>query len=195
MKKQRNELIRLVGGNAKSFVEGKKNKLKEDLTTVYKRLGGKQDVSQYALREVMNDVSARIQRALNKQLLARVTFSDVRFDLQEKASWQAPWAQAEKLMLALARFPRQVIHRPKTLSGLQTSQSEILIAMNIADDIILKMDQWEAEHRSRSELQILEWIENANIEGRDRCEAIFMLIDGKSHFEIHQFIARRESTQ
>ena len=197
-KEARLVLAMLVGGNARSFVESKKNQIKENLTAVSKRLEGGDNVSQDALRKVTDGLSSRIQRILDERLLTPVTPSEVRFDLLEKEGWQAPWAQAEKLMLSLARFPRQAILRPATLLGLQTSQSEILIAMNIADDIILeveKQDRWEAEYRSRSELRTLEWIENTNIEGRDRCEAIFMLIDGKSHFEIHQFIAKRESTQ
>ena len=70
--------------------------------------------------------------------------------------------------------------------------------MNIADDTILKVeeeDRRKATRLARSELQILDWIANANIEGRDRCEAIFMLIDGKSPIDIQQFIAERGSTQ
>ena len=197
-KEARQALARLVGGNARSFVESKKKQIKKDLTTVSKRLEGGDNVSQDALQKVTDGLSSRIQCALDERLLTPVTPSEVRFDLLEKEGWQAPWAQAEKLILALARFPRQVIFGTKALSGLQTSEAKILTAMNIADDIILKKekeDRWETEYRSRSELKILERIENANIEGRDRCEAIFMLIDGKSRSEIHQFVRKREQTQ
>ena len=194
----KNTLLWLVGENARSFVEGKKNQIEEDLIKVSERLGGGGYVSLQMLRKVTDDLSSRIQRALNERLLAQVTPSRVQFDLMKKEGWQAPWAQAEKLMLALVRFPRQVILGTKALSGLQTSESEILTAMNIADDIILekeKEDRWGAEDRSRSELEILERIEIANIEGRDRCEAIFMLIDGKPPREILQFIRKREYPQ
>ena len=197
-KEARQALARLVGGNARSFVESKKKQIKKDLTTVSKRLVGGDNVSQDALQKVTDGLSSRIQCALDERLLTPVTPSEVRFDLLEKEGWQAPWAQAEKLILALARFPRQVIFGTKALSGLQTSEAKILTAMNIADDIILKKekeDRWETEYRSRSELKILERIENANIEGRDRCEAIFMLLDGKPPREILQFITKREQIQ
>ena len=127
-----------------------------------------------------------------------MTFSEVRFTLLEKEGWQAPWAQAEKLVLALARFPRQAIHRSKTLSGLQTSQSEILTAMDVADDVILKVkkeDRLRSERRARRELQILDWIANADIGGRDRCAGGFMLIDGQPPSVIQEFISNRESAQ
>ncbi len=194
----RQALAMMVGGNARDFVADKKNQIKEDLIKVFERLGGRGYVSLQTLRKVTDDLSSRIQSALDERLLAQVTSSRVQFDLLEKEGWQAPWAQAEKLMLALARFPRQVILGTKALSDLQTSEFEILTAMNIADDIILEKEKeyrWGARDRSRSELEILKRIENANIGGRDRCEAIFMLIDGKSHCEIDEFITKREQTQ
>ena len=51
--------------------------------------------------------------------------------------------------------------------------------MNIQNDAILKVEShWERQDRARSQLRELEWIEHANIGDRDRCEAVFMLIDG-----------------
>ena len=196
----RKELEKLVEGDAGSFVKGKRKKIEDDLTNVYQRLGGKGAVPKRALTELLDDLSLRINRGLNAQLLSPVTFSEARFDLREKEKkdWQAPWAQVEKLVLALARFPRQAIHRPKTLSGLQASQSEILTAIDIADDIILKVekeDRLRAERRASSELQILDWIANADMGGRDRCEVVFMLIDGEPPKDIRDFIAKRESAQ
>ena len=192
------ELNKLVEGNAKSFVKGKIEKIQDDFTNVYQRLVGEGDVPQHTLTGLVDALTLRINRALDAQLLTPVTFSEVRFDLREKEGWQAPWAQAEKLVIALARFPRQAIHRSKTLAGLQTSQSEILTAMDVEDDVILKVEKenrLRSERRARSELQTLEQIANADILGRDRCEVGFMLIDGKPLKDIHQFIANRESAQ
>ena len=194
----RQELKNLVKGNASSFVEGKIKKIRNDLAIVYKRLGGEGDVPQHTLTGLVDALTVRINRALDAQILTPVTFSEVRFDLREKEGWQAPWAQAEKLVIALARFPRQAIHRSKTLAGLQTSQYEILTAMDVEDDVILKVEKenrLRSERRARSELQTLDWIANADIGGRNRCEVGFMLIDGKPPKDIHQFIANRESAQ
>ena len=80
----KNELRKLVGGDARSFVEGKRNKIEEDLAKVYERLSGQKYVSQHAVREVVNDLSSRIQIALDAQLLTPVTFSGMQFNLLEK---------------------------------------------------------------------------------------------------------------
>ena len=196
----KNALTDLVGGNAESFVAGKIDKLKEDLSNVYQRLGGKRDVPQRALHEVIDDLRLRIQRALDARLVTPVTFSDLRFvpPKPEEEGWQAPWAQAEKLVLALARFPREAIHRPKTLSGLQKSQWEILHAMDVEDDSILKLEianRRLSERRAGSDLRMLKSIEDADIGGRDRCEAFFMLIDGGPSADLQRFISDKESAQ
>ena len=191
-------MTKLVGGNSKDFVEGKKNKVNKDLTNVYRRLGGTGDLPQRVLTKVMDNLDSRIHRALGAQIVTPVTFSQVSFDLAETEDWQAPWAQAEKLVLALARFPRKAIRRPNVLSGMETSLSEILAAMNIVDDEILKVymeDRSESEQKARSELFTISWIENARIGGRDRCEAAFMVIDGKPPKEIQNFIQSKETEQ
>jgi hypothetical protein len=107
---------------------------------------------------------------------------------------QAPWAQAAKLSLALARFPREVARKPKTLAGLQTPESEIVAAMNVADDIFATLPRDRAfESRARSELHLLDRIAAASMTDRDRCEASFMLIDDVLPRDIDRFIADKES--
>ena len=67
--------------------------------------------------------------------------------------------------------------------------------MNIQNDAILKVEShWERQDRARSQLRELEWIEHANIGDRDRCEAVFMLIDGPQHYDVLRFIREKEGT-
>lgn len=194
-------LGQLVGGDADSFVEAKLKSIMHDLIKVYRRLGGKGEVSMSALIEVSDDLKRRIGHALEGQLVAPVTFSEIQFLPHAKSDGQDPWAQAEKLVLALARFPRKVIAHPKrSLSGLITPESEILEAMNVAnvaDDAILKdqKSRLRSEKRARSEERVLDRISDADITSRDRCVAGLMLIDGRSLGDIDSFILKKESGQ
>ena len=191
-------LDKLVGGNADSFVESKLNSIKCDLNKVYQRLGGVGEVSKRALTEVVADLKRRISHALEGHLAAPVTFSEIRFLPKRESDGQAPWAQAEKLVLALARFPRKVIAHPKrSLSGLTTHEPEILTAMDVENDVILKdrKNRLESEKRARSQERVLDRITDADITSRDRCEAGLMLIDGRSLSDIDSFIVEKESTQ
>ena len=123
-----------------------------------------------------------------------MTFSEIRFLPQGESDGQAPWAQAEKLVLALTRFPRKVIAHPKrSLSGLTTYDPEILTAMDVENDAILKdrKNRLRSEERARSEERVLDRISYAAITSRDRCEAGLMLIDGGSLSDIDRFIAKK----
>ena len=191
-------LGQLVGEDAGSFVDSKVNSIKCDLQNVYQRLGGKGEVSKSALTEVIDDLKRRISHALGGPLAAPVTFTEIRFLPQGESDGQAPWAQAEKLVLALARFPRKVIaHLKRSLSGLITEESEILAAMDVENDAILKdtNNSYWADQRARSEERILDQISDADITSRDRCEAGLMLIDGRSPSDVYRFIKEKEPAQ
>lgn len=189
-------LNQVIGGSVENFVDRKVRSIKDDLNNVFWRLGGVGQVSGSALREVVADLERRIGHAIEGQFVAPVTFSEVQFLPQTQLDGQAPWAQAEKLVLGLARFPRKVIAHPKrSLSGLMTPDREILTAMDVEHDAILRdvETRLESERRARSEEILLDQIIDADLSSRDRCEAVFMLIDGQSPSDIHSFIAKTES--
>ena len=190
-------LNQIVGGNADNFVDGKISSIQDDLNRVYQRLGGAGEVSRSTLTEVVSDIKRRISHAIEGQLATPVTYSEVRFLTQKESNEQAPWAQAEKLVLALARFPRKVIAHPKgTLSGMTTTDVDILTAMDVENDAILRdweKKRFESERRARSEEGVLDRISEADIASRDRCEATLMLIDGRSRSDVYSFIAEKES--
>lgn len=140
----------------------------------------------------MSDLKRRISHAIEGQFAAPVTYTEVRLRPQAKSEGQAPWAQAEKLLVALTRFPR------KSLVGLITSDVDILITMDVANDAILRnwnKKRFQSEIRSRSEVRALDRISDAEISSRDRCEAVLMLIDGRSPDDIYKFIAEKEEDQ
>ena len=69
--------------------------------------------------------------------------------------------------------------------------------MDVENDAILKdtNNSYWADQRARSEERILDQIYDADITSRDRCEAGFMLIDGKSPSDVYRFIEAKEPTQ
>lgn len=189
-------LIALIGEDARTYLDGKRRWIQQDLTTCYRRLGNEGKLPDGVFTKVLEDIESRIQDALVSPIVAPVTPSSVRFEPPTGNTWEAPWAQAEKLIVALARFPRQAIDRPKTLARLRNSRCNILSAMDVENDAILKEKPTELpKSRAKYQLQVLERIENADINGRDRCEAGFMLIDGKWPHEIERFVSAKESAK
>lgn len=188
-------LNQIVGRNADNFVDSKIGSIQDDLDRVFERLGGVGEVPRSALTEVVSDLKRRISHAIEGQLATPVTYSEVRFLPQEESDERAPWAQAEKLILALARFPRSVMAHPKrTISGLITPDVEILTAMDVENDAIVRHwseRRFEAAGQARWEEGMLDRISGAEIASRDRCMATLMLIDGQSLAKIDSFIIEK----
>jgi len=190
------KLVTLVGEDAKTFVEGKRGKLNKDLLAVYTRLHGDKRIPPNAITEVSDALTARIESAFREQFVTPVTLTKVQMDFTGTRGWETPWTQAEKLVLALCRFAREAIRKPKLLTGLQTSQADIAAAMDIENDhirIIASTNRWRAERVARSELNTLKQIEEADLTSQDRCEAGFMLIDGEPPDRIRDFVAEKEA--
>lgn len=197
-KKAQNELTKLVGPTAKSFVESKREEIKQNLQKTYDRVGRHGSPSEDAVEELLVEIEERINNALNSSILAPVTYSGITFDLRESNdTLEAPWAQVEKLICNLARFPREALCNSKGLLELNSlSLSEILAAMNIADDNILRSANGnftDAIDRSSQDLQVIERIAQANISEQHRCQAYFMVIDGHLYESINQFIDKLRS--
>ena len=191
-------LIRLVGPYAGTFVEGKRMQIKQDLEQTYRDLVGQGDLPKARLTEVLDRLERRIQDALESEIVAPVTFHSITIDLQRKNAHEAPWAQMDKLVLALACFPRQIISNPKTLSGITTDRHSILKAMNIEDDSILRVmndSLKQAIRFSRSDMDQLERIAGYDISERDRCKAYLMIIDGMSNSKVQKFVDKKWSKQ
>jgi hypothetical protein len=192
----RQTLKGLVGKNVAGFIKSKIDKIKQDLTVVYHRLGGKNEVPEDGVTQVINDLTRRMEQAIGDRFVAPINLSEIRFTLSSEERIQAPWAQAARLSLALARFPRMVADKPRTLAGLQTPELEIIAAMNVADDVFMKTGRdRDYRSRARSGLHVLDRIAGAMMMDRDRCEASFMLMDDRPPREIDKFIAEKESVR
>ena len=191
-------LIALVCGKADTFVASKRTQIKENLEQMYKEVGGTGELPGGRLTDVLDRLERRIQNAVESEIVAPVTFHRITVDLQNTRTHEAPWAQMERLVLALARFPRRVISKPKTLSGITACQKSILDAMNLEDDSILRLKEnslRDATRQSDWDLYQLERIADSDIKERDRCKAYFMIIDGRESSQIQKFVDEKWSQQ
>ena len=191
-------LRRLVGTDANTFVQGKVETIRADFEACYREFRNGQRVPNSGFSRFLEDIESRIDAALTGRLVASVIVTKSSLSLpldadDSESSWQQPWAQAEKLLLGLARFPREVISSPSRLRGLKTSRDEILDAINIADDAILTT-KGRSQIRASDELRLVEWMSRAELEKRVRCEACLMLMDGQMHNKILDFIGQNSAS-
>lgn len=189
-------LNELVGRETRGFLESKRKHIEDGLKRTYNRIGRHGDLPPDALEDVMCKLKQRIDSALGSTILAKVTYSDVKYDLQEtQDNLEARWAQVERLLLSLARFPRTVIARSNTLSGLKTDRGEIMKAMNVAGDKTLNSEEnWiDALDRSARDLELLRDISESDITHQIKCEVYFMIIDGESTEKVNTIVEKFRS--
>ena len=188
-------LNRLIGQHARTFIDGKREEISDDIKRKYRQLDGDRDPPTELLNRVLDRLLIRIENALKPPLVARPIYSSTTIELYEGDSEDASWGQARRLVMALARFPRKALSRHDIPSGLTTPKSEILQAMNIANDAILKInkhDKEKARKESILDLRLLNVIADSSVTERDRCGACFMLIDGSSRESVYQFVRCNE---
>ena len=181
----------LVRSNPKTFIERRRMQIEESLKRTYKEFRGKGDLPPNKLNEVLDQLEKKIQKALDSGIVTPVSFLDVAIDLQRPQAHEDPWKQVETLILALARFPRQNIVRPKLFPKLTTEPALINDAMNVQDDAIVTLneaDLVQATRRAKRELGLLDRIVNSDLAVTDRCMVSLMIIDGKSDTEIYRLL-------
>ena len=179
----------LVRSNPKTFIERRRMQIEESLKRTYKEFRGKGDLPPNKLNEVLDQLEKKIQKALDSGIVTPVSFLDVAIDLQRPQVHEDPWKQVETLILALARFPRQNIVRPKLFPKLTTEPALINDAMNVQDDAIVTLneaDPVQATRRAKRELYLLDQIADSDIETPYRCMVYLMIIDGNSDTEIYR---------
>ena len=75
-KKAQDKLAKLVGPTAKSFVESKREEIKQNLQKTYDRVGRHGSPSEAAVEELLVEIEERINNALNSSILAPVTYTE-----------------------------------------------------------------------------------------------------------------------
>ena len=195
-KEAREYLNRIVGPDAHTLVQEKRMQIEQDLEETYRDLDGQGDLDSEWINRILDDLEKKIQSALESEIVAPVTFQTISIDLQREDAHEALWIQMNKLVLALAQFPRRIISKPNILSDITTDQSSVLVAMNIEDDSILRVMEDSTEravHWSERDLDQLEGIADSDIGERDRCRAYFMIIDGDLSAKVEQFVKAKWS--
>lgn len=195
-KEARNALKELIDQDSCTFLDGKREQIAQHIRQTNCRLGGDGYPPWETVCKVLNRLLIRIDNALKSSLVARPTYSDISFVLHEHNPLEAPWAEVQRLVIALARFPRKALSRRDIPSGLTTPKVWILQAMNIANDMILEIDRYDkakARREAYRDLKLLNVIANSNIGARDRCEACLMMIDGNPRDRVCEFVRRKES--
>jgi hypothetical protein len=187
----------LLNGDVDTFLAGKREKLTVDLNGIYSQLGRAGHVTPDVVEKVVASLKIRLTKALSSSFMPKLAYSSITFSSTESA-FASPWGQAYSLLSDIAAFPRKAHTDSFFFRGLKTSKADLLAAMDVADDGILRESgTFELEDRCKQELYLLSAIENAPIDAKLRCKLVRRIIEGAPPASIEEELdeeRKRETT-
>lgn len=178
-------ICRATGGDVKAFMRSRSEAVIADANQMYKEFRQTGALSQRVVEEILEDLTHRLEKACGDRFLPQVTYAKMQLAPAKESSEISPWGQALTLLVGLAEFPRKVFSDPFFLRGLRIEKQQLLEAMDVAGDAILRTSEGSLlEKLSRNELLMVRQIQEADVEPKAKCSALLALIDGKSKEDI-----------
>jgi len=186
----------LLKGDVKSFIEGKREKLKDNINAIYSAFGRSDKVTEEVIDQVVKSFEDRLTKAQTANFVPTLSYSNLSFSPTENDR-VSPWGQAYSLLSNIASFPREALTNSFFFRGLKVEENDLLQSMNVAEDALFRNPYDKGiKTRCKADLALLSRIKNASLENKDRCKLVWGLLDGRSvksieedlHFLCVQFI-------
>lgn len=173
----------LLKGDSNSFVQERKPFLIKSINDMYREVGKKGKVADEVIEKVVNSLTARITKSQSANFMPKLTYSNVVFS-NTTNTWVTPWGQAFALLSDIAAFHRKALSDPFFYRGLRVSEDELIDAMNVADDAVVRdmAKCWPNELKERCKLEIsfLKQLGESFIDPRFKCDLVYKLISGET---------------
>ena len=168
----------LLQGNVAAFLAQKKDALIADLNAMYQALGQQGQVTANVIARVCKSLEERLMKAQAANFMPALSYTDIAFS-HTSNTWANPWGQAYTLLADIADFPRKALTDPSFFRGLSVSEDELIGAMNVADDALLRDSSFRRlKNRCKLELNLLRYIEQSSCTPKDKCELVRKVITG-----------------
>jgi hypothetical protein len=165
-------ILDLLGGDIDAFIDAKRAALVADINGMHTELGRSGKVTDRVITEVVENLKDRLRKVQSANSMPKLSYSVVSFSRTDNAM-VSPWGQAFSLLADVAAFPRKALTDSFFLRGLKVPEDDLIEAMNVADDALLRdLRARGIKDRCKAELNLLTRIEKASMESRERCELV-----------------------
>ena len=183
----------LLGGDIDAFIDAKRDGLVADINGMHAELGRSGKVTDRVINEVVKDLKDRLRKVQSVSFLPKLSYSVVSFSRTDNAM-VSPWGQAFSLLADVAAFPRKALTDSFFLRGLKVPEDDLIEAMNVADDALLRNPRARGiKDRCKAELNLLTRIEKAPMESRVRCELVWRILNEDSIEAIDETLKKKEA--
>jgi hypothetical protein len=184
----------LLGGDVDAFIDAKRDALVADINGMHAELGRSGKVTDSVVNEVVKDLKDRLRKVQSVRFMPKLSYSVVSFSRTDNAM-VSPWGQAFSLLADVVAFSRKALTNSFFLRGLKVPEDDLIEAMNVADDALLRNPRARGiKDRCKAELNLLTRIEKAPMESRDRCELVWRILSDNSIEAIDETLKKKEST-
>jgi hypothetical protein len=183
----------LLGGDIDAFIDAKRAALVADINGMHAELGRSGKVSDDVITKVVTEIKDRLQKARSVSFMPKLSYSVISFSRTDNAM-VSPWGQAFSLLADVAAFPRKALTDSFFLRGLKVPEDDLIEAMNVADDALLRNLRVRGiKDRCKAELNLLTRIEKVPMKSRDRCELVWRILSDNSIETIDETLNEKEA--
>src|SRR5207244_11163815 len=128
-----------------------------------------QRVPDSTIDAILGDCEERLKKARYGQLLPKITYTPVEFVVGQASAWTSQWGQAASLLQSIAEFPRKALTDRLFLRGLDIDEYELLEAMDVCSDAIMKVsNRRDSKTQATEDLQVLARLARSRMDARGR---------------------------
>jgi len=154
------------------------------------------DLPKETVDKILEELKKRLRRATGGKLLPMLSFLDVRIATAPDSDWSTQASQAFRFLVHVAKYPRDCLTDSFFMRGLRVDQQELMCAMNVVDDSLVKrfasdgsgIDMAHAQNR------LIENIQAADVDDILKCDALYRLMRGDNEKQIQKILGSGETT-
>jgi hypothetical protein len=178
-KEARDKLGTLISGDLAAFVRSRRPQIEEEVNEIFTKLHPNEPLPTGTINFIVRDLEDRLVRATGEHFLPKVSYASHQFSFRASSDHVSQWAPARTLLGAIAEHGRKAISKKDHLRGHEIPERELLEAMNVCDDHILRSrNDSKIVHAAKRELLSLEEILTDDSDDRSKCDRILRLIQG-----------------
>jgi len=195
-KEAKHRLGALIHGGVAEFVSSKRRQIEEEINEIYAKLHPNEPLPTGTINLIVRDLEDRLVKATGEHFLPRVSYASQQFSFRSPSDHVAQWAPARTLLGAIAEHGRRAVSKKDHLRGHEIPERELLEAMNVCDDHILRTrHDSKIVHAAKRELFSLEEILADESDDRSKSERILRLIQGPEQASSDSSLAGSNSAE
>jgi hypothetical protein len=168
-------------GDVEKYLATQRNRIAADAERAYQEFHPGATLPDDVVERLLTDLKQRLSAARGTRFLPQLSYSAVSFRITASTPTASAWGQPLTLLHSIAQLPRKVLTDRRYLLGLEVEESELLTAMDVVGDHLVKryMVRERVRRTADEELALLEKIMHSDMDTRARCDAILRLVRGE----------------